>query len=82
MAGKFSAPYTRIVVSVNWTMEAWKCGASLAMPVCLACSVKSPIRSPAASARPVAAPVVRRLSCHLAPGASVNTVGAMAASAG
>jgi hypothetical protein len=36
----------------------------------------------AASSRPVAAPTVRRLSSHFAPGGPVNTVGAIAVSSG
>ena len=44
--------------------------------------VKSSIKPPAASARAVASPTARRLSSQAAPGLPVNTVGAMAASAG
>ena len=43
---------------------------------------KLAIKSSAAQGRPVAAPTRRRLSCQRAPGAAVNTVGAIAANAG
>ena len=49
---------------MNCTIEAWKCGASVVAPVWRARSVNASISSPVASARPVAAPMVRRLSCH------------------
>ena len=82
LPGKLSAPYTRIVVSVNCTTDAWKWVASLSAPVLSAACSKPSIRPLAASSRPVAAPTVRRLSSHSAPGGPVNTVGAIAVSCG
>ena len=52
-----------------------------ATPVFWAASSNPSIRRLAASARPVASPTVRRVSCHAAPGGPVNTVGAIADSA-
>jgi hypothetical protein len=70
------------VVSVSCTTEAWKCAASFSAPVLRAASSKPSIRPPEASKRPVAAPTVRRLAFQSTPGGPVNTVGAMADSAG
>ena len=57
-----------MVVSVNCTTEAWKCAASLSAPAFAADALKPSTSPLAASARAVAAPTSRRLSCHAAPG--------------
>ncbi len=68
LPGKLSGPNTRMVVSVSCTTDAWKCAASLSAPVLSAAALKPSISPFAASARQVAAPTVRRLSCQAAPG--------------
>ncbi|COW60867.1 Uncharacterised protein [Mycobacterium tuberculosis] len=76
------APYTRMVLAVSCTIDAWKWVASCLVPTWVACSANPVISASTAAIRAVAAPTPRRLFSQSAPGAAVNTVGAIAASCG